>query len=121
MKYVFIKAIILFIAINVLEIALLLYGIFYKPDWGLAIFFPALVPVIIAIAFHKNTYSAKLVLSLAIMLSLLAIEIIFSIFFGDDGTLIGMLFFSFIFTLLPFLLYAGIITLLWLSKRRSQK
>ena len=121
MKYVFIKAIILFIAINVLEIALLLYGIFYKPDWGLAIFFPALVPVIIALAFYKNTYSAKIVMSLAIMLSLLAIEIIFSIFFGDDGTLIGMLFFSFIFTLLPFLLYAGIITLVHFSNRQSKK
>lgn len=124
MKNVFIKGTILFITINILEIIFLLYAIFCIRDATIAILFPALVPVIIAIVFSKNAYSAKTVISLVSMQSLCAIQIVFAILFGDDGTLIGMLFFSFIFTLLPsliYIIYAGITTLLHSRKKRSKK
>lgn len=116
-----VKYLVIIAASGIIEICLLLCGICFHHDWRIAILFPVLVPAIIAIALRKNNYAEKLCLSLASMVLLLFIQNIFAVFWGDDGTLLGMMLFSFIFTCIPFALYTLIITVLHFLKQKQIK
>mgnify|MGYP003318437202 CR=1 FL=1 len=102
-----------------IEILFLAYGIHYLQNWNIAILFPALMPVIITLVLSKTKHSVKIAVSIASMLSLLVIQNVFAYFWGDSGSLVGMIMFSFVFTFIPFLVYIFITILLYNKKQKT--
>ena len=114
-----VKSLILIFTTNIFEACLLLYGIYFHQDWRMAILFPIIVPAIIAITLHKNKYCTKLLVAVVNLLSLILVQNAFALFWGDDGTLIGMMLFSFLFTFVPAVVYILVITIHWSISKKT--
>lgn len=115
-----VKYLVLLITTNIFEAGLLLYGIYFHRDWRMAIIFPIFVPVVISIALRKHKYIAKLLVTVVIILSIALIQNSFALFWGDIGTSLGMMLFSFLFTIIPSALYILAITIFHWCSRKDQ-